>query len=287
MLNWLILLLLSLIWGSSFILMKKSLVVFEYIEVGFFRLQIAFLILLPFVVSSIRKIKKAHIIPLLIVSIIGTVIPAVLFAKAQIFLNSSIAGMLNSLTPMFTLVISIIIFNVKSWSKRDFVGIMIGLFGTYSLLLPKNMTMIDLKYSILLIFATICYALSINTIKHKLHSLKPLDIAVISSCFSTIIPTIYISYNGWGNTLSKIYMNFDSFYYLIILGVICTSFAIIIFNYLIQRSNAIFASSTTYLIPIFAMMWGIIDKEKIEPNEVIGTIFILIGVFVINYKKLE
>ena len=106
--NWFILFILSLMWGSSFILMKKSLLVFNYIEVGFLRLLIAFVILSPLLLTSLRRVEKKHIIPLLIVSLIGTVIPAILFAKSQVFLDSSVAGMLNALTPIFTLIIGIL-----------------------------------------------------------------------------------------------------------------------------------------------------------------------------------
>lgn len=283
--NWFILFILSLMWGSSFILMKKSLLVFNYIEVGFLRLIIAFLILSPLLLTSLRRIKKKHIIPLLIVSLIGTVIPAILFAKSQVFLDSSVAGMLNALTPIFTLIIGILFFNITTWNTRSIIGIIIGLMGTYILLSPSTIENNNILYSLLIIFATICYALSINTIKDKLDTLNSLDIAVISSFFSAVIPVVYLSSKNTNLLITKIYLHFDYFIYLLILGIICTSLAIILFNFLIKRSSALFASSTTYLIPIFAIMWGTIDSEIIQSHELIGITVILTGVFIMNYKR--
>jgi len=283
--NWFILLVLSLMWGSSFILMKKSLLVFNYIEVGFLRLIIAFLILFPLLPRSLKRVKKNQITSLLIVSLIGTVIPAILFAKSQVFLDSSFAGILNALTPIFTLIIGIVFFNIKKWNTKSILGIVIGLIGTYILLAPATMGNNNILYSLLIIFATICYAISINTIKNKLESLNSLDIAVISSFFSSIIPIVYMGNNNPNELINKIYLHFDHFIYLLILGLVCTSLAIILFNVLIKRCSALFASTTTYLIPIFAIMWGTIDSEIIDFHEVIGIAVILAGVFIMNYKR--
>ena len=284
--NWVILLILSIIWGSSFILMKKSLINFSYLEVAFFRLVIAFFVLSPFLISSLKNMKTIYIIPILIVSIIGTLIPAMLFAFAQIYLDSANTGMLNALTPIFTFIIGLSFFK-KKWNYNAILGIIIGLIGSYILLMPSNQNIINTKYSLIVILATICYAISINTIRDKLKLLKPLDIAVISSFFSFLIPITFFLNQGITVTIEKIYANLFSFFYLIILGVICTSFAIVLFNYLIKKTSAVFGSSTTYLIPVFAIIWGVIDNEIIENHEIIGIIIILVGVLVMNYKKLE
>tara|TARA_Y100000994_G_scaffold248216_1_gene255436 strand:- start:445 stop:1140 length:696 start_codon:yes stop_codon:yes gene_type:complete len=230
--------------------------------------------------------KTIYIIPILIVSIIGTLIPAILFAFAQIYLDSANTGMLNALTPIFTFIIGLIFFK-KNWNYNAITGILIGLIGSYVLLMPSNQNIINTKYSLIVILATICYAISINTIRDKLKSLKPLDIAVISSFFSFLIPITFFLDQGIANTIEKIYTNLFSFFYLIILGVICTSLAIILFNYLIKKTSAVFGSSTTYLIPVFAIIWGVIDNEIIANHEIIGIVIILIGVLVMNYKKLE
>ena len=282
--NWSILIMLSITWGSSFILMKKSLIYFSYLEVGLYRLIIAFLCLIPFIISSFKKIRKKDIFPLFIVSIIGTVIPAVIFAKSQMYIQSSLAGMLNGLTPIFTLILGILIFQ-KKWNKYNLIGIVIGLAGTYILIEPLNSQNTEIKYSLMIILATMCYALSINTIKEKLCALKSIEIASVTSTISVIGPVLYIILTGVQLNIDKITSNISSFYYLLILGGICTSFAIILFNVLIKRSTALFASSTTYLIPIFAVTWGMLDHEIIAIIELVGITIILGGVFIMNYPK--
>lgn len=285
-LNWIILLVLSIIWGSSFILMKRGLVAFSYLEVAFFRLIIAFFVLSPFLFASIKNIKKHHVIPILIVSLIGTVIPAIFFALSQTNLNSSTTGMLNSLTPIFTLMIGVFMFR-KQWTKANIIGVIVALLGSYILLLPSSLNIIDTKYSLIVIIATICYAISINTIKDKLHDLNSLDIAVLSSFISFLIPAIFILNTGLSNTIYDIIDNTKAFYYLIILGTMCTSVAIVLFNYLIKRSSALFSSTTTYLIPVFAIIWGLIDHESVADHEFIGLFIILAGVFITNSHQLE
>ena len=284
--NWIILLILSMIWGSSFILMKKGLEGFNYLEVSSFRLIIAFITLSPFLISSLKNMKSEYVLPILVVSIIGTVIPAILFAFGQTYLNSSTAGMLNSLTPIFTLIIGITFFQ-KLWNKASIIGILIGLIGSYILMAPSSLTTLNNVYGLLIILATMCYAISINTIKERLTALNSLDIAVLTSFISFLIPFIFVLSNGFSETIIKIRANNESFYYLIILGTICTSFAIILFNYLIKRSSALFGSTTTYLIPVFAIIWGLIDNENIKNHEILGVCVILIGVMIMNYTKLE
>ena len=165
------------------------------------------------------------------------------------------------------------------------IGIVIGLTGTYILIEPLNPQNTEIKYSLMVILATICYALSINTIKEKLKSLKSIEIASITSTISVIGPILYIVLTGVKFNIEKITSNISSFYYLLILGGICTSFAIILFNFLIKRSTGLFASSTTYLIPIFAVIWGILDHEIITIIELVGITIILGGVFTMNFQK--
>ena len=278
---WCLLFTLSIIWGSSFILMKKSLLHFDYIEVGFYRLIIAFIVFVPFISSTIKKIRINHILPLLIVSQIGTVFPAIIFAKSQLHIESSLAGMLNSLTPFFTLIIGIVIFD-KKLNSYNVIGILTSLTGSLILLSPAQNIGYNLRFSLFIIIATFFYAVSINTIKEKLNTLASLDIAVASSFLSSIIPLMYILNTDINYNIEKIMVNFSSFCYIIILGIVCTSFAIITFNYLIKNSSALFASSTTYLIPVFAIIWGLLDHEIIKNHELLGISVILTGVFIMN-----
>ena len=279
--DWLLVVILSIIWGSSFILMKKSLIKFSYFEVGAYRLIISLIVLVPFLPSVVKNLKKKHLLPIFTVGIIGTLLPAIFFAKSQLYVKSALAGMLNSLTPIFTLTISVLIFK-RSWNNYNLIGVIISLLGTFILLNPTNIYYQNVEYTFLIILATLFYAVSINTIREKLKELRPIEIAAGSSFAASILPCIYIFKSDVGIKINNIIMNFTHFSYLIILGLVCTSVAIILFNKLIKRTNALFASSTTYLIPVFAIIWGLIDCEKIDINELIGISIILIGVYTMN-----
>lgn len=279
--DWLLVVILSIIWGSSFILMKKSLIKFSYFEVGAYRLIISLIVLMPFLPSVIKNLKKKHLVPILIVGIVGTLLPAIFFAKSQLHVKSALAGMLNSLTPIFTLTVSVLIFK-RSWNIYNLIGLTISLAGTFILLNPTNVYDLNIKYTSPIILATLFYAISINTIRERLKELKPIEIAAGSSFAASIIPFIYIFGSNVSTKINHIIINFTHFTYLIILGLVCTSVAIILFNKLIKRTNALFASSTTYLIPVFAIIWGLIDYEKLDINELIGISIILIGVYTMN-----
>ena len=279
--DWILVIILSIIWGSSFILMKKSLINFSYIEVGTYRLIISLIILVPFLPSAIKKFKKKHLAPILTVGIIGTLLPAIFFAKSQLYVKSALAGMLNSLTPIFTLTISVLIFK-RSWNIYNLIGIIISLLGTFILLKPSHIDYQNIKYTFLIILATFFYAISINTIREKLKELRPIEIAAGSSCAASILPFVYIFSSDVSLKINNIILNFTHFTYLILLGLVCTSVALILFNKLIQRTSALFASTTTYLIPVFAIMWGLIDNEKLDIVELMGISVILIGVYTMN-----
>jgi drug/metabolite transporter (DMT)-like permease len=177
--------------------------------------------------------------------------------------------------------ISVLIFK-RSWNIYNLIGLTISLAGTFILLNPTNVYDLNIKYTSPIILATLFYAISINTIRERLKELKPIEIAAGSSFAASIIPFIYIFGSNVNTKINHIIINFTHFTYLIILGLVCTSFAIILFNNLIKRTNALFASSTTYLIPVFAIIWGLIDYEKLDINELIGISIILIGVYTMN-----
>ena len=166
---------LAFIWGSSFILIKKSLVFFNAYEIALLRISIAWVALLPFTVKQIPKIKKNIVVPIIVVGVIGNLIPAFLFAKAQTKIDSSLAGMLNSLVPIFTLIIGYIFFKTNA-KKRQFMGVIIGLVGA-SMLLFNNISEGINNFTLLVILATICYAINLNTIKSKLNDISSLKIA--------------------------------------------------------------------------------------------------------------
>ena len=249
--HYLFLVSLAFIWGSSFILIKKSLVFFNSHEIALLRMAIAWLTLLPFTIKEIPKIKKTSIAPIIIVGIIGNLIPAFLFAKAQTKIDSSLAGMLNSLVPILTLIIGYFFFNTKA-KKNQLIGIVIGLIGA-SLLLFNNVNGEINNFTFLIILATICYAINLNTIKSKLQNISSINIAGFSFFIIGPICFFLLFFTDFFVKIKHVNNAYVGLIYVSILSVLGSSLAIVIFNYLIKKTSALFTSSVTYLIPIVAI----------------------------------
>jgi drug/metabolite transporter (DMT)-like permease len=290
MFNWdnrrfqfLILGLLALIWGSSFLLMKKGLEGMDYQEVALWRLFSAFCFLVLVSFKYIREFRLRHFFPLLIVAIFGNALPAFLFTKAETVIDSSVAGILNSLVPLFTLIIGLIFFQIRiRW--YNVLGIAIG-FGGAIILFYKDLDLgsQQLNYAALPALAALSYAISLNTIKYKLQEVSALAITLIAFSFIGPPTGIYMFshdlFSNLANPDTKI-----ALVYVVILGVFGTAVALMLFNKLVKHSTAIFASSVTYLIPIVALMWGIVAGEDIGPQHFIGLGVILAGVWLVTKK---
>jgi drug/metabolite transporter (DMT)-like permease len=264
--------------------MKKGLIVFSDIELAQFRMALAWLSLLPFVWKKVLKIDIKHIIPILIVGLFGNGIPAFLFPMAQTKLDSSLVGILNALVPIFTFAVALILFRSKV-KKSQIIGLIIGLLGAASLIAYGGLNFNNLHYSYLVICATLCYAISLNTIKHSLQDMKAIDIAGLAffvvgpfCLFSLAISDVY-------HKISTHNQSFEALLYIVLLSTVGTSLALVLFNHLVKGTTAIFASSVTYLIPIVAIFWGFIDGELITINHFISIAIILAGIYLINKSK--
>ncbi|HOX78711.1 MAG TPA: DMT family transporter [Bacteroidales bacterium] len=284
---WIILVILAVIWGSSFILIKKGLNYFTSVEVGALRISIAFLFLLPFVFKRIRRLSRREWKFLILNGMIGSGFPAFLFAKAQTGIDSSLAGILNSLTPLFTLIVSLSFFSLKiRWF--NILGVMIGLIGAIGLISISGGKSFDFNfgYAVYIIFATICYATNVNIVKYKLKDTDALTITVFS--FFTIgIPILLylLLFTGFINKMTTIPTSWEGLGYIGILAVVGTGMALIAFNKLVKIASPVFAASVTYLIPVVAVSWGMIDGEKITIFAFFWMMVILLGVFLVNKKK--
>lgn len=287
LLQWIILIVLALIWGSSFILMKRGLEVYSSEEVAALRILIAFLFLSPLIFRHVKKPMLKHWKAFIGMGVLGNFIPAFLFTKAETGISSSLAGMLNSLTPLFTLLLGVLMFNVKTrWINA--IGIMIGFVGAIGLLTVGKS--VDLNNNLLfgfyIVLATICYGLSVNIIKKSLNDVNPITATVWAMMFIGPMAGLYL----FGNTdfTSRLASNpkaLESLGYVSILAIFGTALSVIVFNVLIRQTTALFASSVTYLIPIVAMAWGIFDNEAILPLHFLWIILILLGVYLVNKKK--
>ena len=275
----------ALIWGTSFILIKKGLVVFSSNELGAIRIAIAFLTLSPFAIKHIRQVEPHRWKYLLGSGLLGNLFPAFLFAYAETQLASGLAGVLNSLTALFTLLVGAIFFQQAiTWMRM--LGIIIGIAGTAILIFSGGDTNMDNTfYGIYIVIATICYGGSVNIIKHRLQGMKPL---VMSSMALLTVGPLAIAYMFTTDTVYKLQHvpgAWEAFMYISILAVFSTAVGLVLFNKLIHMSTTLFASSSTYLIPIVALMWGVLDGETIHLWHYVGMVIILIGVFIVNRAK--
>lgn len=283
--QWVVLLVLSLIWGSSFILMKRGLDAFTNNQVAAFRIFISYLAFLPFAIKHINKLKKENIISLLIVGFIGNAIPAMLFTKAQTRIDSSLAGMLNSLTPMFTLFVGLLFYKSRIL-LINIAGILLGLIGAIGLVNNgQNILTGDNSYAIFIVVATIFYGISVNEIKFKLPGMSGIAIASLSFFFIGPFAGIYLLFTDYSSAINS-GLFLPSLGYISILAIFGSFFAVMLFNTLIKYTSAIFGASVTYIIPLIAIMWGVVDGEPFTINHLLWITVILVGIYLVNKRKL-
>jgi drug/metabolite transporter (DMT)-like permease len=281
--QYLTLITLGLTWGSSFILMKKGLVSFTPIEVASIRLSSAFIFLLPFVFNGLRSVPRAKIKYLIWAGLLGNGIPAFLFASAQTQIDSSLAAVLNSTAPIFTLIVGYFFFALV-FDKASFLGILIGLISTAYLVWSSRgiQQPVTALYSVLPLLGAICYAFSINIIKKKLSDIPSLMVTGAALTFVGIPSVAVLIFNGTPEKIISTPTHTVSFLYVLVLGVCSTSMAVLIFNYLIKHTSVLFATSVTYLIPMFAMGWGFFSGENITFHYFLGLAGIFSGIYLAN-----
>lgn len=283
-LKWFYLFLLSLIWGSSFILIKRGLIGLTAVQVGSLRIIFAGLFLLIVGFSSLKKISARQWKFVALTSFFGTFIPAFFFAIAETKVDSSIVAILNSLTPLNTLVLGIIFFGIQ-FQKRQVLGVFIGLVGCLLLVLngASGHTGQNYYYLILVVIATLCYAINVNLIKKYLSDLNSLSITTGNFAVLFLPALIILSTTDFTQKINLEVTQY-SILFVMILGVLGTGIANVLFFKLIQMSSPVFATSVTYLIPIVAFFWGLLDNEMLTPIQFFGAFVILIGVY-LSAKK--
>lgn len=278
---------LAIIWGSSFILMKRGLEAFSASQVAALRLSLAFLCMLPVGLKYLRKLPKEHLWPIMVVGLFGNGIPAFLFTAAETQVASSIVGILNATVPLFTLVVGVLFFKGQAkWMQAG--GVAIGLLGASWLMFPEGIVFngsVNIPYASLVLLATLCYAISANTISTYLKGLKAIQITTIGLGFAGIPATIYLFATDFTVVLVSHPQGWSSFGYTFILALFGTSIGVVLFNVLIQRSSAIFGASVTYLIPIVAIIWGLLDGEKLLGSQFIAVLVIVFGLYLTNRAK--
>jgi drug/metabolite transporter (DMT)-like permease len=279
-----ILLLLALVWGSSFILMKIGLKSFSPEQAGALRIALASLALLPLALRNLKSLHKKDLKSLLIAGFIGSFFPAFLFMKAETQINSSLAGMLNSLTPVFTLLVGML-FHQTVFRWLQGMGLVLGLAGACGLILAGdgfNLGTVN-GYVFYIVLATCFYAVSINQIKARLSHLSGIQVTSLSFLFIGPVALLYLLTTN----LAAVAETPGCLFHLLalaVLGIVGTAMAQLLMNSLIRYSSAVAASSVTYVIPVFAILWGVLDGEQVSLLHLLCMVLILSGVYLISRK---
>ena len=275
--HWLALILLSLIWGTSYILMKKGLESFSPLQVGALRIVITFICLLPVALKHFNHLNKTNILSVIIIGLFGSVIPAFLFPLAETKISSSLAGMLNSMSPVFTLLFGITIYKRKL-IKTQIAGVFLGLLGATGLLYTGSFTFNI--FGLFVVLATILSGISSNEVSH-VKELNGIKITALSFFVTSPVAIIYLLFSdlsapmhteNWVRNLC----------FIGILAILGSAIALVIYYLLIRDTSPIFGSSVTYFIPVVATLWGLADNEHFSSSMLVSVIFIFAGVFIIN-----
>lgn len=280
------LLLLGLIWGSAFILMKRALRTWSPDEMAAGRIFLAGVFLLPFILHQFKIVRKQDFLPLLLSGFFGNAIPAFLFAFAQGRIDSAMAGMINSTTPIFTMLFGLLFFRIRA-SLLSMNGVFLGLAGALYLIYSYGSSAQgDWRYALLAVAGSACYGVSLNIIKMKLGHLPSLLITGFPFAVTSSLALVYMFGMGtFGKLAHNPAMVSDSFY-LISLALFATAFGVFLFNMLIKQTTALFASMTTYLIPGVSILWGFADGEKIGIFYFVGISVILTAIWMVNRGQL-
>lgn len=285
--KWIYLIILSIIWGSSFILIKKSLLGLTPYQLGALRTIITGIILLAFGYSQLKDIPKSKWKWLCISGFLGSFFPAFFFAIAETEIDSAVASILNSLVPLNTILLGFAVFKIAS-TKRQVLGVIIGFIGT-SILIMKGSELNpnqNYLYAGFVIASTLMYGANVNIIKRYLQDVKPLAIAAGNYIFIIIPALVILLFTDFFS--SERLNNPDlpsALLYVIILSVFGTALAKVVFNKLVQISTPVFASSVTYIMPLIALIWGVLDGEAFSLIQAMASLLILVGVYLSHKRK--
>ena len=285
--KWIYLFLLSGIWGSSYILIKKGLVGLSPIQLACFRIVITSLILVFFGLRHVSNLSRDQWKWLSVTGFFGTFFPTFLFAYSETKIDSSVVAVLNGLTPLFTLFIAVFFFSY-TFKKLQFFGVTVGLLGTVMLIYDEysSKPFSNANYSLLVLIASLCYGFNVNILKYKLKGVSSIGIAIGN--FLAITPPalvlLVLSDFSW-KTFYREEDIMTSLLFVFILASMGTALAKVMFNELVSISSPVFSVSTTYLLPIVAIGWGILDGEPFGISKFISAFIILIGIYLITKKK--
>lgn len=281
-LKWFLLIFLAGLWGTSFILMKRGLEAFSPLQVAALRISVAFVFMIPvLLINGKRELTLKDIPWFFLIGLIGNTIPPFLFCLAQQGISSAVAGIFNALTPLFTLIIGVFFFNYKSTIIKS-IGIGLGLVGALLLIIMNSDGSVQFQLSIYpfyILLAAVMYGVGANNLKTRLSHIHPITTAAMLYITTGYLGAIVLFNTNFIEILNTNPQAYTAMYYVIFLGIFCTALAMIVFNFLLKRTSVVFASTVTYLMPIFSLFWGIVDGESINLIHILGLGIILIGVY--------
>ena len=278
--SWLTLGVLAVIWGSSYLLIKKGLVAFNPYQVATLRVGIAAVAFFPFFLLKRKEVQRQDWKYLAVVGLVGTGIPSFLFPLAQTEISSSLTGILSTLTPIFTLILAVLFFSVKV-KKRNALGVVIGLAGAMGLMIFGKSAFEGGNnwYGLQIVLGCFCYATSVNTVKVGLQNLNPITLS--ATAFAMLLPFCVVGF-WWADVPQALATHpqaWSSLGYIAALSLAGTFFASVLFFWLVQLTNAVFASTVAFLMPIVAIILGAWDGEMITTWHFGGMALILVGVY--------
>lgn len=284
--KWLLLIALSVIWGSSFILIKKSLDHFSAYQVGALRVLIAGLLLLPMALRHYKKFPRRHLKWLVLAAVTGNFIPMFLFPIAEESVSSSIAGIVNSMMPIFVIIVGSLVWKFPT-SRRQLIGVGISFTGACILAFSGgsggDLKMIPI---FLLLLATLCYAVSMTTVKSKLHEVPAKILSAYVFSFVLILPSLLaLVLSGFFNNLHPDTDLLVGLGFVSLLSIFGTGLAMMLNYRLLSISTPLFASTVTLLMPIVAVIWGMLDGEMLTAMQGLGGVIILAGLIFLRAKK--
>jgi drug/metabolite transporter (DMT)-like permease len=282
-----IFLILSLIWGSSFILIKTALIAFEWHQVAALRMSVTMICFSPFVVAAIKKVNSREVfIAILLMAFFGNGLPAFLYPIAQTQIDSSLAGILNASTPISTLLVGAIIFKVVP-TRHKIIGVLMGIIGASLLVLygQEHKAGTNNLYGLFIIVATICYGISSNVIKKYLQNISPLTTSAVAFIVLGPIGLVYLFTTDFLTIMKTDENAWLSLASVSTLAVMSTAVGTLLFIRLIQMTNPVFSSMVSYLAPMIAISFGFLDGETITHWHFVGILLILFGIYLANSKE--
>lgn len=285
---WGIFFLLVSVWGSSFILMKRGIETFTPDQVGALRIAIALLFTLLYGAKHLLRFPWKDGWSLLVVGLLGNGIPYILLPMAVAHIPSGVVGITNALTPLFTLLVGLLFFQ-RSMRRMQAIGVLVGFLGAVLLINPLSETaegsLLDAwPYLLMAAVSTLCYGISVNFIGHKLSHMGPIPMTMWAFVIAGVPAIGWLAATDFTQRLTTLPGAWESFAFVAFMGIVGTSVAITLFNHLINLTSPLFATSTTYVVPVVALLWGLMDGEELGLHHAFGLLTILLGVFLVNKK---